>query len=315
MCASLDKSISLPFTPFGLSFNAPFATETRLAVSSFEVSPENVINTCRFNGVSIDQEATMTVRFPQTKVMFNPQDIPNPLCSLISSGDGIHLYSLDQDQLIEINHIEINTSSDPVTCFDWSAYQEQLVIAGSTDGTATPINIETGAPINKFIAHDHPVHDICFCGGPSTFVTAGFDGSLRLLDLRDPTSSYIYFQTAMPLMRVAVHQNEPHKIALFARESLSATVVDTRRPCVPCAFTSPHSEQVTGIMWSRVGSVLYTSSVDGHVFETNLDTANALDIYDAQLRIESITLGQGILAVGCQGKVDVLDLPCNSQAI
>ncbi|EAX88562.1 hypothetical protein TVAG_409140 [Trichomonas vaginalis G3] len=311
MCASLDKSISVPFAPFGLSFNAPFATETRLAISSFETGPENVINTCRLVGASIDQECIMRMRFPQTKVMFNPQESKNLTTNLISSGDGIHLFSLNQDTLMETNHIEINTSSDPVTCFDWSAYNEQLVIAGSTDGTATPINIETGAPINKFIAHDHPVHDICFCGGPSTFVTAGFDGSLRLLDLRDPTSSYIYFQTAMPLMRVSVYPIEPNKISLFARESKSATVVDTRRPCIPYAFTSPHGGQVTGVIWSRIGQIIYTSSADGHVFETNLETANALDIYDAEAPIESISLGQGILAVGCQGKVDILSLSYN----
>ena len=300
-------SFALPFRPFGLGFTTPRASNERIVISSFDTSETNFIKSYKIDGGQSSNEVDLPIALPQTRVMFSPCEGPNEN-NIATAGDCLRLMTVSDGTIELISEMPISDSNDPITCIDWIADDETQIIAGSTDATATAVDITTGATTAKLVAHDHPVHDICYCGSSSTFVTAGFDGSLRFFDLRDQMSSFIYFQTAMPLLRASVCP--PNKIALFAKGSHSATIVDIRRPCMPCGFGVRGTTQVTGVAWSQTNpNILFSSDAEGNFSMANTETGEETKLYEAGAPIESFVLGEGKVAIACNGKVDILRLP------
>ena len=297
-------SIPIPYRPFGLNFSSPFSQDESVAITSFTKSESNFIKTFKIGLCGPEAFVEIPITFPQTRVMFSPT--AQPEANLITSGDCLRIFTATDTSIDLITEISVNDSADPVTCFDWVPEDDTQIICGSTDATATAIDISTGQPTAKLIAHDHPVHDICYFGNASTFVTAGFDGSLRFFDLRDQMSSFIYFQTAMPLLRCCVCP--PNLVAVFAKDSLSATIIDTRRPCMPCGFGHQGTAQITGVAWSQIKpETIITSDANGLLAE--LDTTTGEDrvlIEGTGVPIESIALRNEKIALGYNQKVDVL---------
>ena len=302
----MDKlcSLDLTFKPLGLNFSSPYAPEERVAITSFEKSDSNFIKTFSIDlSGSVANVIDQAIAFPQTRVMYSPTGQLDS--NLITSGDYLRLFTVTDTTIELISEISVNESADPITCFDWIAEDESQIICGSTDATATAIDISSGQTTAKLIAHDHPVHDICYCGTASTFVTAGFDGSLRFFDLRDQMSSFIYFQTAMPLLRACVCP--PNQIAVFAKNSFSATIIDIRRPCMPCGFGYNGSCQVTGIAWSQINpNCLLSSDASGVFAEVDTTTGEERILMPGSgVPIESFALRNEKVALAYNGRVDI----------
>ncbi|OHT12512.1 DDB1- and CUL4-associated factor 7 like protein [Tritrichomonas foetus] len=309
--AAVTNTIPLPWHPFALACSSSFSKESRLAISSFEETNNNFIKIYRIVGPSFISESTLDFTLPQTCCRFSPAGRPDSSDLLISGGDNIRVWQTEINGSKLLNDIEVHIG-EPITCLDWSLYEESLVLAGSTDATATAVDLTSGQTVARIIAHDHPIHDISFCGASSNFITAGFDGSLRFFDLRDLQSSFIYYQTAMPLMRASVSPLESYKMATFSKNSNFVTIIDARRPGVPCAVCSIHKSPVTSIGWSKIQTDMIYSSDSSGTFATSFVQNDELEMdsniwYETENPIEFFHIGQGIIAMAIDKRVDVID--------
>jgi hypothetical protein len=194
---------------------------------------------------------------------------------------------------------------------DWSPFERAIVVAGSTDATAAAMDLNEADVVTRVIAHDHPVLDVCFADA-ATFTTAGYDGSMRYFDLRDLASSFIFYQAPLPLMKVRVCPTDHTKIACFSSKSRAIVVIDSRRPGVPCATCTDATGTLTGIGWEKLGSShLYATDTAGTVLLANLENqvprmASQL-WYKGEASIESLAMGQGVIAVAHGQKVDIVE--------
>jgi WD repeat-containing protein 68 len=154
-----------------------------------------------------------------------------------------------------------------------------MVIAGTTEGAVTMFDVTSLTPLSRIVAHDHQIHDLKFIAASPTFVTAGLEGSVRFFDMRDLMSSFVYFQTAMPLLRLAVSALSVTKVATFSKDAKSISIIDTRSPGMPCNKVR-HGAKVTSMAWS--------SLVEDRIFSTD-DTGCLLmtDLSEGSLEGES----------------------------
>lgn len=309
--ATLMNSIPLQWKPFALAYTSPFSQENRLVVSSFETEKKNAIKVFRIVGPSIISESSTTLTFPQTCVRFSPNGSRDASDIFISCGDNLKVWQASLDGVNLTNEIVLNNTNDPITCADWSLYEESLALAGASDATATAVDLSTGQAVARIIAHDHPVLDISFCGPSSTFITAGFDGSLRFFDLRDLQSSFIYYQTSMPLLRATVSTMDCNKVATFSKNSTSVTIIDSRRPGVPCAIANGHSSSVSCIGWSKLQpDTIFSSDISGALISSNIvDDSLSMDCYskyNSNGAIESFVVGQNVISLAKGTSIEVL---------
>ncbi|KAH0793960.1 protein TRANSPARENT TESTA GLABRA 1-like [Histomonas meleagridis] len=313
-----QTKVPLQFNPFSLSFNSPFSKELRLAVASFQ-QEQNRIKIFRIVGPSIIEESEAPVKFPQTSCLFSSIGSNDSFDSLITCGDTLKLWKISLDGINLMGEIDVSTTKDPITCQDWSLYDQSLVIVGSCNGSVTAVDLMSGQVVTRIIAHDHPIHDIQFCG-PTSFITVDFDGSMRLFDLRDLQSSFIYYQSAMPLMRVSVSPIDNFKVATFSKDSNYVVVIDTRRSGVPCGFCNEHIGNLTCLKWSNmIDNVLFTSDNKGYIYQSSMAEnivklkANMINQYE--LPIESFNIGQNLIAATCEKQINIMEMSVNQNRI
>lgn len=313
-------SVALEWHPFGLAFSSPFSQESRIAVTSFETSGSNFLQLFRVVGPSVISDGRCETRFPQTCVRFSPGGGEGAQDLAVTCGDSLKVWRVEPGSASLAGDVVLSETPDPLTCVDWSLYDDSVVLTGSTDATATAVDLARGQVIARIIAHDHPVHDVCFCGASSTFVTAGFDGSLRFFDLRDLQTSLIWYQTAMPLMRACVSPLDASRAAVFAKGSRSVVVIDARRPGVAAATIEGHDAPVTCIGWSKLGSGgLYSSDESGGIFLGDL-SSGALDVMTRKWwaasagPVESFAIGQGVIAAAIGNHVTLIEAPRSAVA-
>ena len=304
-------SISFDWRPFAVAYSSSFSRVSRFAACSFEDSPEscNFLHLYRVVGPSFVSDGSARLKMPQTSCIFNPIGSQADCDDLITVGDQLRVWRADSGRAELRDAINVNETSDPITCIDWSIYEEALVIVGSTSAMATAVDLYSGQTAARIIAHDHPIHDISFCGGSSNFVTAGFDGSIRFFDLRDLQTSFIYYQTSMPLMRVEISPTDSFMIATFAKDSSSATIIDARKPGVPYAVSNRNKAPISCIKWSKIqNNIIYTSDFSG-AFVQSMAIDDVLEmesdvLLNVNKPIESFTLGEDVIALAIENRVD-----------
>lgn len=308
-------SVALEWRPFGLAFSSPFAQESRAAVTSFEAGGGNFVRFFRVVGPSVLTESECETRFPQTCVRFSPGGGDGAEDLAVTCGDSLRVWRVSPSGASLVGDVALGETPDPLTCADWSVYDDSVVLTGSTDATATAVDLAKGQVIARIIAHDHPIHDICFCGASSTFVTAGFDGSLRFFDLRDLETSLVWYQTAMPLMRAVVSPLCPTRAAVFAKGSRSVMVVDGRRPGFADRTVEAHEGPVTCIGWSKLRcDSLYSADESGGLYLSDL-LSGSVNVPARKWwssggdPIESFAVGQGVLASAIGRRVDFVNPP------
>ena len=304
-------SCIMPFEPFRLAWSSPFSSETRLAIGSFDKSPTNFLKIIKFVGPSAINESEIALPYPICSLKFCPQGSNNASDKLITSGDNLKLWQILQNGQIQlVSDIATSPSKIPLTCFDWSIFQESLVLVGGTDGAATAVNVANGQIAARIIAHDHPIYDISFCAANPTFLTASFDGSLRFFDLRDLQSSFIYYQTSMPIMKIEVCPFESNYIALFASNSQVVTVIDSRHPGVPIHTCEAGPSPITCIGWSNINAnSIFWSTDDCCLCSTFLNEAMSPPANILQRtndKIQWFSASHNLLAESLSNRVDII---------
>ncbi|OHT08459.1 WD repeat-containing protein LWD1-like protein [Tritrichomonas foetus] len=306
----ITHSCIMPFEPFRIAWSSPFSAETRLAVGSFEKSNVNFMKIIKFVGPSAINESEIRLPYPVCNIKFCPHGINDNSDRMITCGDNLKLWQISTDSVQLVSDVQTSPKKIPLTSFDWSIFQENLVLVGGTDGAATAVDVGTGQIAARIIAHDHPIHDISFCGTSPTFLTASFDGSLRFFDLRDLQSSFIYYQTAMPLMRIEVSPYDSNLIAMFSRDSQAVTVVDTRHPGVPVNTCEAGDSPITCIGWSKLQpNLLFWSTRDCCLCNATLGEAMAPQanvLQRTSAPIECFANGHSVLAETLANRVDII---------
>ena len=305
------SSLPLTWRPMNIAFSSNFSTHSRLAVSSFESSSSNVISVTRVVGPSLLADGTATVSFPQTHIQFSPMNSPGESDLLITTAEALRIWQVGNGVLTQTGLVPASLPSEIFSAADWSSIEENLAVLGSTEGTVTIVDLSSLTKVSTIIAHDHSVHDLAFCGTTPTFITAGFDGSLRFFDLRDLMSSYIFYQTAKPLLRVSVSPLDSNKIATFATESGSVVIVDGRQPGMPCALIKHASQRVTSVAWSHlITDRVFSTNVDGGVLASNVTTGklqtDSEEIYKASTAIQASSTGLGMVGIVTRSGVEIL---------
>lgn len=303
-------SCEIPFEPFRIVWSSPFSAETRIAVSSYNKSLTNELKILKFTEDSIVNESEVKLTYPICDLKFSPSGSKDSVDRLISCGDNLKLWQVLSDKCQLVSDIPTSTEKVPLTTLDWSTFQESLVLVGGADGAATAVDASCGQIVARIIAHDHPIHDICFCGATPTFITASFDGSLRFFDLRDLQSSFIYYQTSMPLMQIDVSPFDSNYIASFSKDSPAVTIIDTRHPGIPVYVCEFEESPVTCIGWSKgaQNSIVWSNR------ESNLLAADLADsmrppaqaVYNTEAPIECFSIFQNLIGMTLSNKVDVI---------
>jgi WD repeat-containing protein 68 len=258
-----------PWRPFQIAFSSTFAAQSRCAIASFAPSSSNFVHIVRLVGPSVIKEATVPVIFPQTHIQFSPLGSASNGTLMISTADCLRLWQVTTDSVSLATSIPNDGPCEILTCADWSPL-DNMVIAGTTEGAVSMFDVTTLCPLSRIVAHDHQVHDVKFITASPTFVTAGLEGSIRFFDLRDLMSSFVYFQTAMPLLRLAVSPISTTKVATFSKDSRTVSIIDTRSPGMACNKVH-HTAKVTSIDWSSlVEDRLFSTDVAGNLMMSDL---------------------------------------------
>lgn len=306
------KTLKLEYRPFNLSFIKSFSEESTLAISSFEVSDQNIVDFYDINNDGFINNRRFFTKFPQSKIMFNPAEISENNNMLVSSGESLKIFKVEQNDIILTSDLHINQTKAIITSFDWCKYSENIIITVSTDTTASVLDINKGEFLTQIVAHETPIFDICFCNNSSTFITSGFDGSVRFFDLRDVQSCIIYYKASMPILRASMSPSDSQKVAFFGKGSNICTVIDTRRPCVPFARSASHGNQISSLKWSSLlqTNLLYSSDIAGNLVGTNfgLQKMEPLELHIGDC-IENFVITNKVLATACPGRVDLFSLP------
>jgi len=249
----------------------------RIASCTFLESPNfqtNKINIIELSdtGHEFILKATLNHGYPASALKFYPNSDPIQMELLASTSNCLKIFRFHPQnckitQECELVSTKSNFSS-PLTNLDWNEIQTHLVGVSSIDTTCTIWNIEVekvvgsvsaqsvkGSVNKQLIAHEKPVHDIAFTrfgSGCDQFATAGFDGSIRLFDLRQLQHSTILYEDSekRPLNRLTWNRQDHTKLATVPDESNKVIILDIRMPCRNFAILGNHRSHVNGIAWA-----------------------------------------------------------------
>lgn len=254
----------------------------RMALGSFVEEYANKIQIIRRTptaegGFSVLSE--LDHPYPATKVMWAPPSYNGPKDLIVTAGDYLRLWSVsDDDQTQYEGLLSTNRSTDhcaPITSFDWSNADPNLLCSSSVDTTCTVWDVQTQQPKTQRIAHDKEVFDIAFSAqNRDVFASVGADGSVRMFDLRSLEHSTILYesQDLSPLLRVAWNMQDSNYLATILTASPHTVILDVRYPAVPVARLGGHQASVNGIAWAPHSSChICTCSDDKQALIWNLN--------------------------------------------
>ncbi|XP_065174495.1 DDB1- and CUL4-associated factor 7-like [Sycon ciliatum] len=276
-----------PWPLYAMNWSVRSNHNLRLAAASYMNHNKNKIQVLTVNDA--DGEIACThmadVDYPVNKMMWIP-DTHNMYPDLTATcSDYVRLFKLKDDGTMQMECLLDNYKSpgytQPLTSFDWNGADPNIIGTASIDTSCTVWSLETGRVIGKtssitghvktqLIAHEKEVCDISFNKSPSgyskfIFASVGFDGSVRVFDLRHLEHSVITYEDPKkaPLMRVGWNRVDPNLLATFALHTNEVVVLDIRMPCIPYARLSSHRDVVSGLSWSPLSArTMVTSSMD-----------------------------------------------------
>jgi WD repeat-containing protein 68 len=201
-----------------------------------------------------------------------------------------------------IAEMEGEVRGEIMTCGDWSPLDENMVMCGTTEGAVSIFDVSLPTCISRIVAHDHQVNTVTFCPASPSFLTGGLEGSVRFFDLRDLMSSYVYFQTAFPVLKVAISKVDPIHFAVFAKDGQTVSILDTRQPGMPYNIIHHINGAVTCMSWSNlVGKRVFSADISGDLMVSelvdNTQDADSKLVYKATSSIQNLALGSGILGL------------------
>ncbi len=119
---------------------------------------------------------------------------------------------------------------NPLTSFDWSDVNPNMIGTSSIDKTCTIWDVPTATPVVQLIAHDKEVFDISFAPTKNKVASVGADGSLRLFDLSSLEHSTILYETPnlAPILRLRWNQVDPNYLACISADGIDTVILDIR---------------------------------------------------------------------------------------
>ncbi len=119
---------------------------------------------------------------------------------------------------------------NPLTSFDWSDINPNIIGTSSIDKTFTIWDISTATAVVQLIAHDKEVFDISFGQTKNSVASVGADGSLRLFDLSSLEHSTILYETPdlAPLLRLCWNKMDPNYLACILTDGSETIILDIR---------------------------------------------------------------------------------------
>lgn len=310
MRAESATQFELPFQPFTIAFNSPYAATTRLAICSLERTGQNWLKTVQMVGPSVVNEAIIPVSLPITACMFSPFPTRRGAERLITTSESLKVWDVSADNLTVRQNVIIDEARDPLTCVDWSLISETVALSGSSGGEAFAVDLQEGTCLARIVAHDHAINDAKFCGPTTTFVTAGFDGSCRFFDLRDLASSFVYFQAAFPLQRVETSALNGY-IATFGKGNC-VSIIDSRKPGMVCSVVKLGAP-ITSVKWSKISvNSLIITDASGAITTADViegtTVAESAQIYQCAGIPQSMTITPAHIAVTLQESIEIIKM-------
>lgn len=289
----------LPWQGFASAINFP-GTKRRLAlVSSFTKDANNEIALLSFQENEVKIEKRIPTLYPQLKLLFITPASQSQEVAL-SCGDSLKIWSIKQESVDLISDYTLTNNHFPITSMDWSPHESNMVMCCAADSHAMAVDLRKQSLITSIRPHDLSVYDIAMCMNPKEFFTCSLDGTVRLIDLRDLTSSSIYYQTSQPIMRVSVSPTEENLYSTISQNSSAVIIHDRRSPGNPLSILFHDDYPVSSACWSQIfPKRMFSADGCGCMYASNLSMrhtdVSANDFYLCQYAVDSLSLNGGML--------------------
>lgn len=275
-------------------------------------------------GFSLAAKARKT--FPSTKVRWEPFTNANLAPKLLSSGETLKLWELNDPSnvmsssnsslsststvsvqtplvgaLSEVailtkrskSFIDGSSISAPITSFDWSHVNSAMVVTSSIDTTCTIWDLNTQSVTTQLIAHDKEVFDVSFIpnGTTNQFVSVSADGSARLFDVRSLNNSTIIYESEpnVPLLRVAPSPMDSNLVCAIGQDLNKVALLDLRATRNPVSILEGHQAPVNCIKWipdSR--NLLTTGGDDCQILTWNVQEGSIVGCYNDSSQVNNV---------------------------
>jgi WD40 repeat protein len=249
----VDFSTELAWEGFAMD-----TAEGKIGICSYKLGTDNQI--ALLDGDSLDEIIRFPITFPCTKLQFNKRDTS----LFAASSDALRIWRHDALAGIQrVAKLQTHASqAPPLTGFDWD---ERIALA-STDGQVHVFDVEKATVISSVVVHEGASLDVAFKPQSQSTVlaTAGKDGQVKLLDLREGTSPRGVLSYHRPVLRMQWMKEE--QLALFGLDASEIIFVDERKPNEAVRRLDHRGSIPTAMDGGREENFVISGCSDGQMF-------------------------------------------------
>lgn len=223
---------------------------------------------------SLVKVAEFSHEYPASKIQWAPESTQRT-DFLATGGEIVRIWQTIENEK-HVKHLwDVRQSKDsdmdqPLTCFDWSKRQPNLLATSMLNGIVCIWDLNSLKVNYQLLAHSEQVNTIAFTGEENQFATGGQDGQVRFFDLRDLQTSSVAYQADRPVTQIVTNQSNPHQVAFTLADSDVVNILDARYPSLN-SITLRHESTVNSIAWFPGQNVLCTAgeNSDLKIFDVN----------------------------------------------
>lgn len=207
---------------------------------------------------------------------------------LLAVGKEVYIYSYlrDKKTLVKLKTFPKSdiSAGSVYCCSKWNEIEDGNLLAGSSDGSVTQIDVNLGEKISQIICDDKEIFTLDYSAQhPSIFATGSGVGRLRLFDLRDKesfTTVYDFQDTkssSTPIVKIDNNNVEPNLFAFCSDGKSSVFVVDVRKPKqLVCELNSNESAATNSVAWKpKSRNALMSADSEGRVLIWDADKSTS----------------------------------------
>ncbi len=304
----------LDWPVYALDISRSLSQPLQIAIGSLIEDVQNCIQIVSFSETDEYIQCTsFEHEFSPTKIMWSPDGGS----TLASSSDNLKLWRVGESSVKSIGNLFQKSSEycGPITSFDWSTTEQNIIGTASIDSTCTIWDLEKMMQFRQIITHNKDVNDIAFSHDPHVFASVGGDGSLRKFDLRNLEHCSILYETPnIPILRVAWNKIDPNYVALVSLESNRVTILDIRNFAYTYQELKGHTNYVNSIAWSPEHSCHICSAGDDSraliwdLRKSSEEIKDPLLVYDAESPIISLNWAKNKdwICIGFENFIELL---------